>query len=141
MAPRISVAAVLALAFTLAACQNTRSMDDDMDMDDMAAPAVTAEGTVSAVQAAGGLTSLSVSAATQNIDGWIARLDGDSRFDPVVSDLRTLRGQLQRSPIDGSAVGATLQRLGTATSAAASAGTALATLGQTLSNAGNQLSM
>lgn len=137
-----------ALAFTVTACQSTDpdttsdgAMADAPMAGDMAAPTVTPEGTVSAVQSAGGLTSLSVAAATQNIDGWIARLSDDARFAPVVTDLRMLRGQLQQSPIDGEAVGETLQRLGTATSAAATPNTSLATLGQTLSDAGDSLTM
>lgn len=117
-------------------------MEDDMMTDDPATagtPEVTPQGTVDAVQQAGGLTSLSVAAATQNIDGWITRLEGNPDFEPVVADLRTLRGQLQASPIDGAAVGATLQSLGEATTAAAAGDGALTTLGQTLTDAGNQL--
>lgn len=115
-------------------------MMDDTAMDDMDAPAVTAQGTVDAVTNSGGLTSLPAAAAVDNINGWIAQLEGNPDFAPVVSDLETLRGQLQASPIDGAAVGATLQRLGEATTGAAGGDSALQTLGTTLTEAGNQLS-
>ena len=100
---------------------------------------VTAQGTVDAVTNAGGLTDLAPSAALANIDGWISQLEGNPDFAPVVSDLETLRGQLQASPIDGAAVGATLQSLGEATTAAAAGDGALETLGSTLTDAGNRL--
>lgn len=108
---------------------STMTMDSD----------VTAQGTVDAVTNAGGLTSLPMSAATQNIDGWIAQLEGNPEFAPVVTDLRTLKTQLAATPIDGSAVGATLQSLGSATTAAAAGDAALESLGETLTSAGNQL--
>ena len=118
----------------------TDPMIDDPMMDDTAmASDVTAQGTVDAVTQAGGLTSLSLSAANDNIDGWIAQLDGNPDFAPVVTDLRTLKTQLAASPIDGSAVGATLQSLGAATTGAAAGDGALETLGSTLSSAGDQL--
>lgn len=103
------------------------------------AAAVTATGTVSAAQAAGGLTRLAPAAAVANIDGWIARLDGVPAAAPVVTDLQTLRLQLQAMPIDGRAVGLTLTRLGAATSAAASADASLRPLGAALSDAGAML--
>ena len=121
-------------------------IDDPMADDQMAddpmmgdAPDVTAQGTVDAVQQAGGLTDLAPATALQNIDGWIAQLEGNPDFAPVVADLETLRGQLQETPIDGSAVGATLQSLGSATTNAAGGDGALETLGQTLTDAGNML--
>ncbi len=144
------LALVLALPFS--ACESTPDEPvvedmavvetvDPMPADTMAAPAtdVTAEGTVEAVQAAGGLTSLPGEAAISNIDGWIAQLDGNPDFAPVVEDLQLLRGQLQESPIDGAAVGATLQRLGEATSAAAGDNASLQTLGSALTEGGNAL--
>ena len=112
-------------------------MADDPMMGD--APDVTAQGTVDAVQQAGGLTDLAPATALQNIDGWIAQLEGNPDFAPVVADLETLRGQLQETPIDGGAVGATLQSLGSATTEAAAGDGALETLGQTLTDAGNML--
>ena len=114
-------------------------MDDDMMDNDAMASDVTAQGTVDAVTQAGGLTSLSLATANQNIDGWIARLEGNPDFAPVVTDLRTLKTQLAMSPIDGAAVGSTLQSLGAATTGAAGGDGALETLGSTLSSAGDQL--
>ena len=115
-------------------------MTDGTMMDDTAmASDVTAQGTVDAVTQAGGLTSLSLATANQNIDGWIAQLEGNPDFAPVVTDLRTLKTQLAASPIDGAAVGATLQSLGSATTGAAGGDGALETLGSTLSSAGSQL--
>ncbi|PAP78566.1 hypothetical protein BSZ37_20115 [Rubrivirga marina] len=112
-------------------------MMDDTTMDD--APEVTPQATVDAVTEAGGLTSLAPAAAVSNIDAWIDRLEGNPDFAPVVADLETLRSQLQASPIDGAAVGATLQSLGQATTAAAAGDGALETLGTTLTDAGNSL--
>lgn len=145
----------LVLALPFAACESTPDEPvvddtvvvdpvdpiDPMPDDTMAAPAtdVTAAGTVEAVQAAGGLTSLPGEAAISNIDGWISQLDGNPDFAPVVEDLRLLRGQLQESPLDGAAIGATLQRLGEATSAAAGGDTSLQTLGSALTEGGNAL--
>ena len=148
----------LLLALPLAACADEPADDTDavvVDTDPVVdpmpadpvmtdttmAPAadVTPQGTVDAVQNAGGLTALPVNAAIQNIDGWIAQLEANPDFAGVVTDLRTLRGQLQASPIDGAAVGATLQSLGGATTAAAAGDATLSTLGQTLTDAGNQL--
>ncbi len=113
--------------------------DTTMMTDGTMAPEVTAQGTVDAVTNAGGLTALSVPAANDNIDGWIAQLEGNPDFAPVVTDLRTLKTQLAASPIDGAAVGATLQSLGSATTGAAGGDSALETLGSTLTSAGNQL--
>ena len=145
---------LLALALPFAACETepdvaetdtdvvVEPVDDPMMDDTMVAGTsdVTAQGTVDAVTDAGGLTSLAPSAALANIDGWIAQLEGNPDFAPVVEDLETLRGQLQATPIDGAAVGATLQRLGEATTTAAGGDTALETLGSTLTDAGNSLS-
>ncbi|WP_143537759.1 hypothetical protein [Rubrivirga marina] len=147
---------LLALALPLAACESEpevaetdttivetpdpivdEPMMDDTTMDD--APEVTPQATVDAVTEAGGLTSLAPAAAVSNIDAWIDRLEGNPDFAPVVADLETLRSQLQASPIDGAAVGATLQSLGQATTAAAAGDGALETLGTTLTDAGNSL--
>ena len=160
MTSRLSLFA-LALSLPLAACADqpdtvdtdttvVETTDPMMDADPMMADSsmmddgmmssdVTAQGTVDAVTNAGGLTSLSLSAANQNIDGWIAQLEGNPDFAPVVTDLQTLKAQLAASPIDGAAVGATLQSLGTATTGAAGGDSALETLGSTLSSAGDQL--
>lgn len=148
---RFSLLALL-LALPFAACESTPDepvVDDpivvdtvepvDTMPDDTMAPEVTAEGTVEAVQAAGGLTALSAETAVANIDGWIAQLDGNPDFAPVVGDLQMLRGQLQESPIDGASVGATLQRLGEATTAAAGDNASLQALGSALTEGGNAL--
>ena len=146
----------LAVALPLAACADepaddavvvddtvveTDPMMDDPMMDDTmdATSDVTAQGTVDAVTEAGGLTNLAAGAAIDNIDGWIAQLQANPDFAPVVTDLETLKTQLQASPIDGMAVGETLQRLGEATTGAAGGDSALETLGTTLTEAGNQL--
>ena len=113
-------------------------MTDDTTMDPMASD-VTAQGTVDAVTQAGGLTSLAPAAAVSNIDGWIAQLQGNADFAPVVTDLELLKTQLTATPLDGGAIGSTLQRLGEATTGAANGDSALETLGSTLSSAGDQL--
>lgn len=148
----------LALVLPLAACESEPAVEDTdvvvtepaMDapmVDDTAmtsddttmAADVTAQGTVDAVTEAGGLTSLAPGAAVANIDGWIAQLRGNPDFAPVVTDLETLKTQLTTDPLNGAAIGATLQSLGTATTAAAGGDSALETLGSTLSSAGDQL--
>ena len=146
----------LALALPLAACADEPAddavivddtvvetdpmMDDDtMIADDPMAADVTAQGTVDAVTEAGGLTSLAPSAAVANIDGWIAQLQGNADFAPVVTDLELLKTQLTTNPLDGSAIGETLQRLGGATTGAAGGDSALETLGSALTDAGNTL--
>ena len=158
MTSRFPLFLLLALVLPFAACETEPDvaetdtdivvdpvddpMMEDPMMDDttMAGTSdVTAQGTVDAVTDAGGLTSLAPSAALANIDGWIDQLEGNPDFAPVVEDLETLRGQLQATPIDGAAVGATLQRLGEATTGAAGGDTALETLGRTLTDAGNSL--
>ncbi len=115
------------------------AMDPVEPMAEPMATDVTAQGTVDAVTAAGGLTSLAPGAAVSNIDGWIAQLQGNPDFAPVVTDLETLKTQLTSSPLDGSAIGATLQSLGAATTGAAGGDSALETLGSTLTSAGDQL--
>ena len=120
-------------------------MDDDAMMTDgtmtdgAMASDVTAQGTLDAVNDAGGFTSMAVSSAAANIDGWIAQLEGNPDFAPTVADLRTLKDQLMATPIDGSAVGATLSRLGEQTTAAAAGDAGLEQLGSALSSAGTQL--
>ena len=113
------------------------TMTDPM-MDD-AASDVTAQGTLDAAQAAGGLTSLAPAAAVENIDAWIAKLDGNAAAAPIVEGLQTLKGQLTATPLDGAAIGATLVELGTGTTAAAGGDTSLEQLGEALTSAGNTL--
>lgn len=143
----------LALVLPLAACESEPADDtlvaepdaivttppaDDMMMADTTA-AVSAQGTLDAVQSAGGLTNLAPSAALSNIDGWISQLEGNADAAPVVENLRTLRSQLQEDPLNGSAIGQTLVTLGEQTTAAAAGDTALEQLGEALTSAGQGL--
>ena len=158
------------LALGLSACADNTDATDDVDVavttsddpmtadapagdpmtDPMAGTAttadtsVTAQSTVDAATAAGGVTSLAPAAALANIDGWIAKLEGNADAAPVVANLRMLRGQLSATPIDGAAVGQTLTQLGEQTTAAAAgAGSqqaSLEALGGALSEAGAALS-
>lgn len=157
---------VLGVALPLAACSNdtpdrttdvTVTQPDVMTTPDpmMTDPAMTdpamagdSEVTVDGTIAAAGsdLTALPADAAVRNINGWIMRLQGANfpGAQGIVADLETLRGHLQASPIDGSAVGATLVRLGDATTAsAAGAATSsqegLRTLGGALTSTGQRL--
>lgn len=160
--------AVGLLALGLAACADSTDAPDDVDVtvtttddpmsdpvgDPMADPAagtatmadtsVTAQSTVDAATAAGGVTSIPAAAALANIDGWIAKLDGNAAAAPVVANLRTLRSQLSATPIDGAAVGQTLTTLGEQTTAAAAGAgaqqAALEALGGALTEAGAALS-
>ena len=111
-----------------------------MTDDAMADDAVTAQGTLDAVTAAGGLTALAPGAAVSNIDGWIAQLAGNEAFAPTVEGLETLKTQLTTDPLDGAAIGQTLSMLGEQTTAAAGGDGALEQLGSALSAAGAQLS-
>ena len=151
---------LLALALTLAACADTDEvdpvvvdpaepdvvavdpmMDDDTMMDDgMMASDVTAQGTLDAVPA-GGLTEMPLATATGNIDQWIATLDGATfqNATEIRQGLMTLKDQLQTTPLDGSAIGATLTDLGNWTEAAAGGDASLTQLGQALASAGQNL--
>ena len=110
-------------------------MDDGMMMDD-----VTAQGTLDAVPA-GGLTEMAPATAVANIDSWIAQLDGATfeNSTEIRQGLMTLKDQLQTTPLDGSAIGATLSDLGTWTEAAAGGDASLTQLGQALASAGQNL--
>ena len=93
----------------------------------------------------GGLTGLSPSAATANIDGWISTLSGNESLAGIADDLRALRDALTSSPLDGAAIGDLLVRLGAQTTSAASTADAgaspqLSRLGGLLETAGNALS-
>lgn len=141
----------LALALPLAACGGDEAaeapdvdvvavdpvVEDDPMVDDV--PAVTAQGTLDAVQEAGGLTSLAPGAAVANIDGWIAQLEGNADAAPVVENLEMLKAQLTTDPLDGAAIGTTLMALGEQTTAAAGGDTALEQLGGALTSAGEML--
>lgn len=132
----------LAFSFALVACAPNEGavMDDSMTDGAMAdPPAVTVDGTLDAAQAAGGLIELSPAVAVSNIDGWIARLSAMDGTDGIVSDLRTLKSQLQASSLDGMAIGRTLEDLGEQTLALATPGSELASLGGALEGAGEML--
>ena len=116
-------------------------MDDDMMDDDMMmADPVTAQATLDAVPAEG-LTAMAPAAAIANIDNWIGQLDGAEfeNADEIREGLMTLKDQLQTTPLDGSAIGATLTNLGTWTVQSAGADAALTNLGQALESAGQSL--
>lgn len=100
---------------------------------------VTPESTLEAADMAGGLTQLAVPAAVTNIESWIASLEGTPGAENVVENLRTLRDQLQTTPIDGNAVGMTLIELGNETTSLAAGDTRLERLGSMLTEAGQQL--
>lgn len=119
----------------------TAPAEDPMMSDDMMADTtgVTAQATLDAAQAAGGLTSLAPDAAVSNIDGWISKLEGNPDAAPIVENLRTLRTQLTATPIDGAAVGQTLTTLGEQTTSVAGGDAALEQLGSALSSAGQML--
>lgn len=150
MSTRLSLLG-LALLLPLAACETEEVEPVEADpvvvdpvapapaMDDPMASDVTPSGTLEAVQGAGGLLQLPIDAAVSNIDGWIAQLEGNPDFEPVVADLRDLRTELQEPEIDGAAVGQLLVDLGTATTGAAAGNAELTQLGEALTAAGNEL--
>ena len=139
----------LALALLLAACgsEPTASspggsdLPDDGDTlpDTAMVREVSPESTLDFVS--GDLLAASPSVGIQTLDLWIARLDTVSAdgVSELRGDLTTLRNLLQSSPIDGPAVGRTLQSVGEQTVALAEPGTPLATLGQTLRSQGGRL--
>lgn len=122
-----------ALLFTLSACGNDTASEevmDDVTADEVApinpspgvpddAPEVDVPGTIAALQ--GGLTAIPAAAAVDNINGWIAKLEG-AGFDgaeEITDNLEELRDELESDEIDGAEVGGLLTRLGELTSAAA----------------------
>ncbi len=103
---------------------------------------VTVDGTNAAIGT--DITAMPMAAAMSNIDGWIAKLQGD-QFAEIRSTLEMLKLDLAAQPIDGAKIGATLSTLGQqTTTAAATASTSsqagLQQLGSTLSAAGARLS-
>ncbi len=102
---------------------------------------VTVDGTIAA--AGSDITAMSPTAAVANIDGWIAKLEGE-RFAPIRASLETLKLDLAAQPIDNAALGATLKSLGEQTTASAATASSssqagLQTLGGALSAAGAKL--
>jgi hypothetical protein len=155
---RLSLLTLLfgAFALTLAACASdtevepaepmtdTEMMDEPMPEPAAPAPAASVDvpGTISALQ--GGITAIPMNAAIDNINGWIAQLEGADfeGADALVAKLEELRGELQATPISGADVAESLTELGRMTGeAATAAGSAdLQQLADLLSGAGNQLS-
>ena len=153
---------LLALALPLAACggdeaaettvvTETPAVEAPMEADPMApadpmaadpmASDVTVDGTIAA--AGTDLTALAPAAAVENIDGWIAKLEGD-QFADVRANLTELKAQLTATPLDGAAIGATLTELGEQTTASAAGASSssqegLRTLGGALSATGARL--
>lgn len=145
---------LLALALPLAACGNDDAATTETPGSNpgtMApAPAppapmasdVSVDGTIAA--AGSDITAMPVAAATANIDGWIATLEGE-RFAEIRTTLGRLKLDLAAQPIDNAALGATLTSLGEQTTTAAATASSssqdgLRTLGSTLSAAGSRLS-
>jgi hypothetical protein len=110
---------------------------------DMAAeaPAVDVAGTITAL--GGGVTALPLAAAQDNVNGWIAELDGADfeGADGIADNLRLLRAELSRDDLDGPEIGQILSRLGeqTASAAALDASGDLARLAALLNDAGRAL--
>lgn len=148
---------LLALALPLAACGNddapttettgvnpgtaTTAPATPAPMDPLASD-VTVDGTIAA--AGQDITMMPIADATANIDGWIAKLEGD-QFAEIRTTLERLKLDLAAQPIDNAALGATLSSLGTQTTAAAATASTssqegLRTLGGALSAAGAKLS-
>lgn len=147
-----------ALALPLAACGNDTEtvttepvvvdpvVVDPMVADPMApadpmANDVTVDGTNAAIGS--DITALAPAAALANIDGWIAKLEGD-QFAETRASLEMLKLDLQATPLDGAKIGATLSALGTQTTAAAAGASSssqagLQQLGASLTAAGAKL--
>lgn len=66
-----------------------------------------------------GITNLSPSAAGDNVDAWINTLAGKKDMDAMTGLLRELKAELAAPNLDGKAIGETLKKLGTETSASA----------------------
>ena len=167
MSPRLLL---FALALPLAACGGDEAADttvvdttdpaadapmaDDMMADDpmagdsMAGGAMASDVTVDGTIAAAGsdLTALAPAAAIENIDGWLAKLEGAQfgQAGEIRNGLEELKAELSASPLDGAEIGETLADLGdqtTATAAEASSSSQAGrrTLGAALSAAGAKL--
>lgn len=80
--------------------------------------AVDFETTLAALNSQG--TSLNPAAAIGTIEGWRQRLaqSGEPEVAPIVNDLDELKHLLTTNPLNGAAIGAVLQRLGSQTVAA-----------------------
>ena len=71
-----------------------------------------------------GITTLAPAAAGANVDAWINTLAGKKDMDAMVGLLRELKAELAAPGLDGTAIGKTLKKLGTETSAASGMATA-----------------
>jgi hypothetical protein len=110
-------------------------------------PMPTVRGTIDALS--GGLTAVPASAALQNIEGWIATLEGATfeGAEEITDNLEELASELRESDmndIDGDDIAERLDRLGELTTAAAvgaagTAGAELNELGSLLSSAAASL--
>jgi hypothetical protein len=146
MTTRLSLFA-LAFLLPLAACETEEVEPIETDADVVAVDPidtpmtdeVTVEGTIAA--AGDDITALAPAAALDNINGWIDRLDGADfqNATEIREGLMTLRDQLQEAPLNGAAIGETLTNLGTWTVEAAGGTGDLATLGNALQSAGQNL--
>ena len=101
------------------------------------------EATLSTIESSGGLLGIEPSAASRNVASWASRTRAAGLSD-VADDLDSLESELNKSAIDGRAVGALLTRLGTGTTQAASGASpmlskSLSRLGEMLRAAGQQL--
>jgi hypothetical protein len=123
MRPIPLATSLLALGLLLAACQprdpqpaiDEPATDEEMiapGEDPAAEPAATTEETTLAIDS--GVTRLAPAAAASNIDGWLRRLEGSdfAQRDQIVSALRDLRTEVQRSPVDGSRIAELMSELG-----------------------------
>ena len=166
MSPRLLL---LAVALPLAACGGDEAAEttvvtetpaveapmeadpmaaDPMAADPMAADPMASDVTVDGTIAAAGtdLTALAPAAAVENIDGWIAKLEGAefAQAGALRTGLTQLKTQLTATPLDGAAIGATLTDLGEQTTASAAGASSssqegLRTLGGALTAAGQKL--
>lgn len=103
---------------------------------------VTVQGTINMLRQ--GVTTMPVNAAVRNINGWQSRIEDRSELSDLNDNLDALKEELQADQIDDQAVGDLLTQLGDQTNQAAQNAPAqqmprLQTLGQTLTQAGNQL--
>lgn len=108
------------------------------------APEVDVASTISTLQS--GLTSIPAAAAVDNINGWIAKLEGAGfeGAEEITDNLEELRDELQEDTLNGAEIGETLARLGELTTAAAAGASSssqegLMQLGTILSEGGAML--
>lgn len=145
----------LALALGLTACAEEPETDpivDDADpvvvdpmpepdtmATDMTAPEVTLDGTIAA--AGEDITAIPAAGALDNINGWIAQLEGAefTNAAEIREGLMTLRDQLQNDPLDGAAIGETLTNLGNWTAESAPDNDQIQTLAGALQAGGAKL--